>query len=1582
MNDFFSVLDDFEIQEFVAADESDYTGSSFSIDSYDDASGTVAREDLPNQEVALSNVKTGESTKEAISGIKKADADNSQSKTVYVWDGGVSPFSGNTATTYVTFTDSGRTGTTDDGVNYMIVSLNNVEGLSFSAAGTINVNNDSDNKYDMGLTATAGVSVDMSRGNVTGGSFLLGSGEIAIGPANADVTSTTTLAIDDFADGVVSFTGTNEDIATVTTGTDGGTITVNGDYNFTLNGESVRIKNVNTAKSGGIVFTYGADGELGMNIRALTALDDTVLEVVSAGGASTLVPPTTAANAESSQIKIGGVSYDYASGGSSYFMIDGTDVEGYVLVNEGDAIKVNNKNDIAVFDDDDTSDGSEVIKVDGSNYTVTKLRNGYSATITNSADVTIGDTTLDFTISKTTKDSSAFVNAGGLTVYFDEDGSVKGVQGLNLFTNSGDSMKVTAPNVAESDDGIALINSGTTITGGNVTSASVAGYVAVSDGDFTYTGSSDGIPTINVADGQKVFSVSNALTTGTNKDKANITVGTEGGTVTDGQGDTFQYSGSGSLNGVKDDIVSFNMTAAGDAIQMSTTNPVAVNYNGSAITIPAVVDADGKFKVSMGSDGNFFISDLGAGSKVDDRFTFENAGGTVEFEADGDVVAIQGYAGELVLYQTDAGLTINGDRLSYALGDDTDSITATVDITSGVTKVTGLHSGDNINSTDEATVFQFVTTGGTDVFTVGNGTTANTYTVTGDTDGVITITAGGVVDGLDEYATLTVDPAKALKVNGAEFEAEAVDGETVKGFETKKGDISAYVTDATHPLFDGYMDVDDIKTWIGVAPATTYRESTDGSLDLTSTEGTAQYTFDTTGVNAVAFNDDGKNLAIVDDDVTGNKTITLGNKGDAVIMMGRDEYGSVNIIGGAGNDTIFVGGREGVEDAVVHGAGMTTSIDLSKGGVDKVHTYAAANANIILNNYDETSLAGVVLHDPEIPYIKDLAAAINEDLIVVDGNQIIAIDRDETRTGVDRKTRITVNNTNSAHQSMVRLFGYKDNKDTYGDDYGQLVGFTGVTGGTLDASDITESLVLIGNKDGNNVAGSYLKTGTANDTVFAGAMDTIDTGDGIDLIVMDDTVGRDAATVIVGRGAGDAVQNLKSGFTGDVFDVTSYDGKLAYTFTDGVLGIVDESSKSTLLANTDETGQFIKQRFINGSDTLYAAIAQEGGTITVTDSDDTVPNYFLANDGAIDFTGFSGDVGLDVDGEDLDYPSAINGTSVSIGSAVDSLIGGSGTTIFKGGKGDEVLVAGTGESSLYGGGGQNVLIGSTGNANKTGSTEFFVIGIHNGAQNSIAGFEFIANGGSNQATFDNLNLGLADGNQVTDLVANADGSVSLGVKGDESGALEKAVIAGAAGQEMLVDRGTETESVVQIASSVVTVNNSYVDFYAATDTNATVQIGNVTSAKVWLEAPDFSDGVEYVGDFTVIDARTSTAQVEMAGNNVANTIYGGLGNASMWGGAGNANDVMVGGSAHNEFYYEVGNGNDTILSAKDGDIIHLGMSLDQVNFDGTEMSGSGIVVRFNDGGAGSLYIDGSAEVSFSFDDNTTVKANRQTGQFE
>ena len=1579
MNDFFNVLDDFELEEFAAPASEPVDEGTFSLDATGDSSGEVGPETV--------EVEKTEYTDEALANVSTDKADVTEDN-VYVWKNGVDPFAnGNKVGVY--FAAEGtpyKTGGGADGtLPYTEVALNDITGISLtqrvSAANPVVIGD------KVEVSGSAGVSLDLNNGAVTGGSFNVGDAEVTLGNyttgaavyTNGNPITIAVQGFDDPADGnydALAFEGNQDNLTSVTTTKDaGGSVTVSNDYNFEVDGHEVKIKNV---AAGDVVFGYNDDGDIYLNLGNLTAETNTVINVMEAGDAEYLYPPTNPDGGNAAdQIRIGGTTFTYVNNaGDSYFTLSDGAVDGFVLADNGDSITVGKNQSINIFDEEDTSSTGKLVTVDGSNYTVTKYRNGYSVFVTETSTVTIDDTTLDFTVSKTTR--AAFEkNNTGITVYFDEDGNVNGVKGLNLF-GTGDSMAVTAPNVTEEEGGIALIKSTTDIANASVARGNIEGYVSVSDGDFTYYGNTGSNPDINVASGVTVYSVSNSDTS----DTAQIYVGTNGGTVYDSEGKSYTYSGSTAyFTGVNDGIENFYLVSAGDEIAVKISDPIEVRYNNAALDIPEVEDSDGYFTVSMTGTDAFLISDLSAGSKVDDRFTFTEAGGTVAFDEEGDVTGIDNFVGDVVLYATDAGMSVNGETLAYTFGANTTSITVTGD-GDNITKVSGLHTGDYINNADNtATVFEFVTTGGTDVFTVG----ANQYTVTNDNNGVIYINGAGVVTDLDEHATLSVTPAIDLNVNDADFSSTLVDGEEVIGYEKKNGDISAYVTDDTHPLVTSDSTQDYLKTNVlKVDPATTYYESNVGTMDLSATTGTAEYIFNTSGTNAVIFNDEGKNLAIVDDTATGDKAIKLGNKGDAVIMDGHDEYGSVSIAGGSGNDTIIVRGNvNDLEKDVVYKGTTQTTIDLSQGGADKIITYAEANANIIINNYDEMAVpgAGIVFHDPEIPYIKqDLVDAIKEDLIVFEGNSIIAIDRDETTTGQDRKTQIAVNNVTNKHQTMVRLFGYKDNSDTYSDDYGQLVGFTGKTGGTLDASDIVdEAVILVGNNNNQNSVGSFLRTGAQDDTVFAGGMDTIDTGDGVDLIVLDDTAYREAATIVVGRGAGDAVENLQSGFDGDIFDVTSFDGKLDYEFADSVLGIVDTSSKSTLLAKTDATGQFIEQRFINGSDTLYAAVAAEGGTITVSDSNATVPNYYLAKNGAIDFSAYSGYVGIDVDGQDLDYPSAVGSTSVSIGSSVNSLIGGTGTTIFKGGEGNETLVAGTGESSLYGGGGQNLLVGNT-TTSKSESTEFFVIGIHNGAQNSITGFEFIADGASNQATFDNLNLGLADGNEVTDLVANADGSVSIAVKGQESGATEKAVIAGAAGAEMLVDRGTDTETVAQIANSVVTINHDYVDFYAATEKNATVQIGNVTSAKVWLEAPDFSNGVEYVGDFSVIDARGSAAEVEMAGNNVANTIYGGLGNASMWGGAGNANDVMVGGTAHNEYYYEVGNGNDTILSARDGDIVHLGMSLDQIDFDNTNINSNGIEVTFNDGGK--LNIDGSAEVSFSFDDGTAVRANRQTGQFE
>lgn len=1559
MNDFFSVLDDFELEEFVAPSGDSDDDVSFSMDTATDGTGGS---DVPiEEEKELDEIKTdGEQ-------VTKEDVENG---TNVVWEKGDNPFSNSTTTAgvYLTFSGTAEEKTNTSGQKYYEVSLSLVSNIHFTESvstgdGLVI------NRTNIGMHATAGVKLNVSSGHITGGVFNLGTGRFAIGtPGAALANDQTVIAINGFEDSAVEFDGHDNNLTVVNTNGDtNGTLTITGDNDFYLNGTQVKLSGIAETDQQSYSLYYDDDGHLVLDLSEVAVAEDSTLRVISAGGAAAIIPPT-----DETEIRIGSLTYTYANAqGNAEFLVDGTDVTGFVLANTNDAITVNKNDSINIYASEDTTTALAVTS--GQGYTVTKLgTDRYQIVVENASEFTIGETKLAFNITSATRNSDDF---NGVTILFNGNSEITAINGLEDFTSAKDTMEVEGADVYDERGGLLVDGA----------------YISISTGDFIYAGGDE--HSVTVAEDVQVFSVNGTKL---------IYVDDDGGTVKDNDGDEFEYSGKGYLIGENEEITGFTFVAEGDKITLPTEDAITVFYNGAAIDVPAVTDSDGEFTLTKTKDG-FRISGLEAGAVVNDgegdgndEYTFTNAGGTVDFDANGNITGIGGYVGDLALTEKDSGLTINGDTLTFDFADDDQTVTAAVE-TGGVTSVTGLNDGDTISSTNNKTVFDFNTDSTdddfTDIFTVND----KVFTVVGDNNN-ISITAGGVVTGLDQDAYMYAS-AGAISVNGAEYSAEDIataneTGEKIIGFETKAGDESSFVTDAVHPIFNPTTTIVDIRDeWLKLefADGQTFRETEVANveeLDRRSDADTisSQVYLDGVDPNATVstyFNNAGDNLAIVTDNARGTKNIFLGDRGDAVIMMGEDEYGTVSITGGKGNDTIFVGGRS-AEDVVVHEGSMKTIIDLSAGGVDKIHTYAAANANIVLNNYDETKLGGVVVHDPEVPYIKNLTDAIKDDLIVVDGDAIVAIDRDETTTGVDRKTRIEVNNASSAHQSMIRLFGYKDNKDTYGDDYGQLLGFTGSEGGILDASDLKEDVVLIGNKDNAKTVGSALVGTDYDDTVFAGAYDSVNAGAGSNLIVLDDTIERDGAMIVLGAG-NNSIENLQSGFDGDVLDITAISGRASLAFADGTLAVFDPTTK-TITTATDPYAvdeEFIEVNLVDGSDTLKAAVAEVGGAIKVTDED--VPNYYVAENAAIDFSSFNDNVLIDVDG-DWEENNFVGDTNITLGSGFDTLIGGKGMTLFKGGKDDETLVAGTGESSLYGAGGKNVLVGSTGNDDKVGSTEFFVIGINNGAQNTIQGFEFIENGGSNQATFDNLNLGMSDGNDVTDIQVEGN-NVVVAVKGAESGALEKVTIEGAAGKEMLVDRGTQTETVAQIAATEVTVNNSYVDFYAATDdaNGATVKVGNVESTEIWLGGPpiDHDKAVpEFTSSkFTVIDASGSAAEVLMAGNELANTIVGGTGTASMWGGYGNANDVMVAGTGHNEFYYEIGNGNDTIVGTNEGDIIHLGATLDQIDFDGTYMEGSAIVVKFTDGGQ--LNIENSStDVNFSFDDGTNVKANRTTGQFE
>ena len=141
---------------------------------------------------------------------------------------------------------------------------------------------------------------------------------------------------------------------------------------------------------------------------------------------------------------------------------------------------------------------------------------------------------------------------------------------------------------------------------------------------------------------------------------------------------------------------------------------------------------------------------------------------------------------------------------------------------------------------------------------------------------------------------------------------------------------------------------------------------------------------------------------------------------------------------------------------------------------------------------------------------------------------------------------------------------------------------------------------------------------------------------------------------------------------------------------------------------------------------------------------------------------------------------------------------------------------------------------------------------------------------------------------------------------------------------------------------------------------ATLEVDdNIRDVSIWLNG---ADGKTYDG-IKVLDGDDIRGSAILAGNDLENSIYGGEGSSSMWGGIGNENDTLVGGDGRNAYFYLLGNGNDVIANANDDDVINLlNITLNDINFADVSVGDNEIKLGFNDGG--SIKVNGRADVEF------------------
>jgi hypothetical protein len=451
---------------------------------------------------------------------------------------------------------------------------------------------------------------------------------------------------------------------------------------------------------------------------------------------------------------------------------------------------------------------------------------------------------------------------------------------------------------------------------------------------------------------------------------------------------------------------------------------------------------------------------------------------------------------------------------------------------------------------------------------------------------------------------------------------------------------------------------------------------------------------------------------------------------------------------------------------------------------------------------------------------------------------------------------------------------------------------------------------------------------------------------------------RDKATVAVTAGR-NTITGVQGGFDDDTSDVIATDFTNATVTLDenGTLKIKGNGFRAELqdltpVENVGEgSGTYVQQRFNDGTRDIKAAIALNAETVI----DASAGNYFKGNRSGVTFAGVEGDVNVNLSG--ADWNSQIDGQEAGF-SGITNFQAGEGKTTLWSGAANETLSAGNGYASMYGAGGKNVLNGyDNSNGDKDARTTFFVLGNADGAANTINNFAFASSVDSGAADVLEVDTNT---NLVSDVQISGN-DVIISVTNRAGTATEKARITGALGQNMYV-----TDKVIAQVDNTNLTYDGQANFFVAKGKNASVKVDNqnTTTAELWLDGkPGNGLGDNFVGDIAVVDASEFDGKAELAGaTNTNNTLIGGMGKNSLWGGNGaEGNDLMVGGTGENVFFYTNGNGNDTITGVNAGDVVYLSeVTLEQLS--GTSVQNGVATITFKDGG--SLTVNDAANATF------------------
>lgn len=683
----------------------------------------------------------------------------------------------------------------------------------------------------------------------------------------------------------------------------------------------------------------------------------------------------------------------------------------------------------------------------------------------------------------------------------------------------------------------------------------------------------------------------------------------------------------------------------------------------------------------------------------------------------------------------------------------------------------------------------------------------------------------------------------------------------------------------------------------------------------------------------------------------GDDTIKASGNGDKILYVssGKNDVslgagsGSAQVSLGSGNDKFSATGYTG--DVVITAAGGNNNIDASgiSGDVTIIgssgnDTIKAAKADNIVkgnggNNTFDISASSVKIAD--YAFGKDVIATSATGVAPTVAKADLSSDGKITSGTQTADISATAGSFYAA--TLVDSTGKKTTNVAWAKD----------GAAKIDTSSFSKDANLFGNEDGAN----YLVSGAGkdvihsygdNDTVYGGASDDsyiLTTGKTGRVVGFSTNGGKDTASGFNAKfEEGDSIYmldgsfaNLKATYDGTAATLKSGSAQLVFTGS----GVGTQSSGA---------GEFV----INGK---KAAVLAAGATATVGSA--SYADAYIGDNSAVDFSSVDSDLYVDLSN---DLASSGSGAKFV---GIHTVVGGAGKSTLIGSAKDDLITAGTGGTSLYGGKGKDTLVG-----NGDYSDMFFIGG--GSGMSTITSFQ--------TSEYDNADTVKVLGNVTAAKLTN-DG---IEISSDSSKGIITNLVNGSvdANAKVRIESNNFT-GVAKVGSA--SSNNSFtfekgVGYYGggSGEDKLAVDSSNTENAQVWL---DGSQGVAYTS-VDVVDFSSGSADYILVGDSAKNTISGGNGNNSLWGGVGNSVDILESSSnGTTTFFYGFGEGNDTISSNGANDAVNLyNIKLSDVKTG--EITGTGVNVEFNDGSK--LAVNTTRNVKFSLASGESYIANQST----